>query len=78
MVAENLALQATALGLGATPVGAFEVDEVKGVINATAEAGEEPLMMMAVGVPKGSYREHHGGVRLDDEDDDNPIHQVNV
>ena len=77
MVAENLALQATALGLGATPVGAFEAAQVKGVIDAT-EAGEEPLMMMAVGVPKGSYREHHGGVRLDDENDDDPIHQINV
>ena len=35
-------------------------------------------MMMAVGVPKGSYREHHGGVRLDDEDDDHPIKHVNI
>lgn len=68
MVAENLALQATALGLAATPVGAFEAGAVKGVI-ATPEVGEEPLMMMAVGVPQGSYREHHGGVRLDEEDD---------
>jgi nitroreductase len=29
MVAENLALQATALGLAATPVGAFEAGAVK-------------------------------------------------
>jgi hypothetical protein len=45
---------------------------------ATPEVGEEPLMMMAVGVPQGSYREHHGGVRLDDEDDDFPIKHVNL
>lgn len=35
-------------------------------------------MMLAVGVPKGSYREHHGGVRLDDENDDNPIKHVKL
>ena len=66
MVAENLNLQATALGLGATPIGAFEAKSVKDII-CDAEVEEEPLLMMAVGVPKGSYREHHGAARLDDE-----------
>tara|TARA_B110000008_G_scaffold11652_1_gene11153 strand:- start:146 stop:796 length:651 start_codon:yes stop_codon:yes gene_type:complete len=59
-VAENLALQATSLGLGATFVGAFEADQVKAAI-ASRDEGEVPLLMMAVGVPKGSHREHHGG-----------------
>ena len=59
-VAQNLALQATSLGLGATFVGAFEADQVKAAI-ASRDEGEVPLLMMAVGVPKGSHREHHGG-----------------
>ena len=59
--AENLALQATALGLGATFVGAFEASEVKDAI-ASRDEGEVPLLMMAVGVPKGSLREHHEGL----------------
>ena len=59
--AENLALQATALGLGATFVGAFEASEVKDAI-ASRDEGEVPLLMMAVGVPKGSLREHHDGL----------------
>ena len=59
--AENLALQATALCLGATFVGAFEASEVKDAI-ASRDEGEVPLLMMAVGVPKGSLREHHEGL----------------
>ena len=64
MVAAQLGLQATALGLGATPVGAFQKRAVRAVVAAGRE-GEEPAIMVAVGVPKGSCREHHGGVRLE-------------
>jgi nitroreductase len=38
MVAENLMLQTTALGLGGTPVGAFDAGEVRAVIDPP-EAG---------------------------------------
>lgn len=62
MVAAQLGLQATALGLGATPVGAFEKKAVRSVVGSE-RVGEAPAIMVAVGVPKGSYREHHGGVR---------------
>ena len=75
MVGAQLGLQAAALGLGATPVGAFEEDEVKRATfaskNRDATSGravtrrkaspdaapdERPILMYAVGVPKGSYR----------------------
>ena len=86
MVGAQLELQAAALGLGATPVGAFEEDEVKRATFASknrdatsGEGGDEaksesdaapderPILMYAVGVPKGSYREKHGAMRLEDD-----------
>ncbi len=45
--AENLLLQATALGLGATPVGAFNDAEVAGVLRLPS--GEAPLYLIPVG-----------------------------
>ena len=86
MVGAQLGLQAAALSLGATPVGAFEEDEVKRATFASknrdatsGEGGDEaksesdaapderPILMYAVGVPKGSYREKHGAMRLEDD-----------
>jgi len=49
-VAENLLLQATALGLGATPVGAFKDAEVKELLLLPKEW--RPLYLVPVGVPK--------------------------
>ena len=45
--AENLLLEATALGLGATPVGAFNDTEVARVLRLPA--GEAPLYLIPVG-----------------------------
>lgn len=45
--AQNLLLQATALGLAACPVGAFRDEEVKGVVGLGE--GEEPLYVVCVG-----------------------------
>jgi len=45
--AQNVCLQATALGLGAVTVGAFEDDEVKRV--AALLASHEPIYLMPVG-----------------------------
>ena len=44
-VGENIMLQATALGLGTVPVGAFNDAEVKKVL----EIKEEPLYLFPVG-----------------------------
>ncbi|MDI6823664.1 MAG: SagB/ThcOx family dehydrogenase [Bacillota bacterium] len=44
-VAQNIALQATALGLGTVVVGAFADEKVAGVLGA----GEEPLLIIPVG-----------------------------
>ncbi len=46
-VAQNICLQAVSLGLGVTPVGAFEDDEVKAVLALSAE--EEPIYLLPVG-----------------------------
>jgi len=54
-------LSVAVVRLGATFVGAFEASEVKDAI-ASRDEGEVPLLMMAVGVPKGSLREHHEGL----------------
>ena len=66
MVAENVVLQATSLGLGATPIGAFDARAIHRTL-PLKETGEDPLVMLAVGVPKGSFREHHGHGRAEDE-----------
>jgi SagB-type dehydrogenase family enzyme len=47
---QNLLLQATALGLVATVVGAFDDDELARLLDLTAE--ERPLAILAVGHPR--------------------------
>jgi nitroreductase len=46
-VAQNVLLQATALGLAATVVGAFDDSEVGEVLEL--RQGEEPLYLVAIG-----------------------------
>jgi SagB-type dehydrogenase family enzyme len=48
-VAQNVYLQAVALGLGTTVVGAFDDDAMADVANL--EAGEVPLCVMPIGHP---------------------------
>jgi nitroreductase len=48
--AQNVLLEATALGLGAVPVGAFDDDAVRAAISASAD--ETPLYILAVGHPE--------------------------
>jgi SagB-type dehydrogenase family enzyme len=48
--AQNTLLQAVALGLGATVVGAFDDDGVRKVLDL--EAGERPLYLIPVGRPR--------------------------
>jgi len=48
--AQNLLLEAVALGLGAVPVGAFSDDAVARVVGLTA--GERPLYLIPVGRPR--------------------------
>jgi SagB-type dehydrogenase family enzyme len=47
--AQNVLLQATALGLGAVPMGAFQDEEVKKA--ASLQEDEHPLLLVPVGVP---------------------------
>jgi SagB-type dehydrogenase family enzyme len=47
--AQNLCLQATALGLGAVTVGAFSDEHVKKVLHMAAD--EEPLYVIPIGHP---------------------------
>jgi SagB-type dehydrogenase family enzyme len=47
--AQNVLLQATALGLGGVPVGAFQDEEIKKV--AALLEDEHPLLLIPVGVP---------------------------
>ena len=47
--AENLLLQAVALGLGAVPVGAFEDGEVRRLLELPE--GRDPLYLIPVGRP---------------------------
>ncbi|MHC4957741.1 MAG: SagB/ThcOx family dehydrogenase [Planctomycetota bacterium] len=49
--AQNLLLQATALGLGAVPIGAFSDDGVRNALSAPD--GHRPLYVIPVGHPKG-------------------------
>jgi SagB-type dehydrogenase family enzyme len=48
--AENVELQAVALGLGSVPIGAFEEDKVERVIGCPQ--GETALYLVAVGQPR--------------------------
>lgn len=48
--AQNVLLQAVALGLGAVPVGAFDDARVQGVLDLPAD--QEPLYLIPVGHPK--------------------------
>jgi SagB-type dehydrogenase family enzyme len=52
--AQNLLLQAQALGLGGVPVGAFDDEAVARVLRGAS--GEEPLYLVPVGWPLGSAR----------------------
>jgi SagB-type dehydrogenase family enzyme len=47
--AQNLLLQATALGLGGVPIGAFQDDAVKQALELRAE--EAPLYLIPIGTP---------------------------
>ncbi len=49
--AQNLLLQAVALGLGAVPMGAFYDDQVRDVLSLPA--AEAPLYLIPVGHPRG-------------------------
>ena len=46
---QNLLLMATALGLGAVPIGGFEDDEVSEALDLPA--GEIPYCLVPVGLP---------------------------
>jgi nitroreductase len=71
MAASSAQLQATALGLGATPIGAFDARaSSEALFGETSHAPGEPKLMLAVGVPKGSFRETVGHVRWEDERDE--------
>lgn len=71
MAAASAQLQATALGLGATPIGAFDARaSSEALFGETSHAPGEPKLMLAVGVPKGSFRETVGHVRWEDERDE--------
>jgi SagB-type dehydrogenase family enzyme len=48
--AQNLLLQATSLGLGATPVGAYQDDEVQRLLHLSGDW--QPLYVLPVGVPQ--------------------------
>jgi SagB-type dehydrogenase family enzyme len=48
--AQNLLLQAVALGLGAVPIGAFSDDEVKEALSLPENY--QPLYLISVGHPK--------------------------
>lgn len=48
-VCQNVLLQATALGLGAVPVGSFEDEAIRAILGATS--GELPLYVVPIGHP---------------------------
>lgn len=60
-VAQNLLLQAVALGLAAVPIGAFENDEVWAVLELPRK--RRPLYLVAVGNPGTPRRTRIGGFR---------------
>lgn len=47
---QNVFLQAAALGLGTAPIGAFQDEEIKSVLNNDIE--EQPIYIMPVGNPR--------------------------
>jgi nitroreductase len=47
--AQNILLEAVALGLGSVPVGAFDDEAVKTLLGLSQE---QPLYIVPVGVPK--------------------------
>ena len=49
-VAQNVHLQAVALGLGSVPIGAFSDEEIKNVLSLPAD--HEPLYIIPVGYPR--------------------------
>lgn len=49
--AQNLLLQATSLGLGATPIGVFKENELARLLQLDT-AHEEPLYLIGVGIPR--------------------------
>jgi len=48
--AQNVHLQAVALGLGSVPVGAFDDEEVRGILEI--DPGQQVLYLIPVGVPR--------------------------
>ncbi len=60
-VAQNLLLQAVALGLAAVPIGAFEDDEVRAVLELPRK--RRPLYLVAVGNSRTPRRTRIGGFR---------------
>jgi SagB-type dehydrogenase family enzyme len=48
--AQNLMLQATALGLGSVPIGAFEDEKIARILGLPAD--HEPLYLVPVGTPR--------------------------
>jgi SagB-type dehydrogenase family enzyme len=57
-VAQNLLLQAQALGLVGAPVGAFDDEALARALHAAS--GEEPLYLVPVGWPLGATRARRG------------------
>ncbi len=53
-VGQNIYLMAAAINLGTVAIGAFYDEGVRDAIGA--EAKEEPLYVMPIGIPKRPYR----------------------
>jgi SagB-type dehydrogenase family enzyme len=53
--AQNLLLQATALGLGAVPIGAFHDEQIEKLMKLPA--GQLALYLVPIGQPHGERRE---------------------
>jgi nitroreductase len=71
MVAATVQLQAVALGLGATLIAAFDANEASRVVfGDTKHTPGTPRLMLACGVPTGSYRERVGHVRWEDDEEE--------
>ncbi len=57
-VAQNILLEATALGLAAVPVGAFDDDALRRALDLTR--AETPLYVIPIGSPATEARHEHG------------------